>query len=155
LSGVYNREKLNFELNRWIGIARAKNRPLSLAILDIDYFKSINDTYGHLAGDQVISEIASIMQESIRKTDLLARWGGDEFALLFPDTTIGAAMEIVGRIRTSINHHNFDHTEHVTCSFGVAQLSPDDDVKDLLRKADQMLYAAKSAGKDTYKAYQS
>jgi diguanylate cyclase (GGDEF)-like protein len=152
LSGAYNRVKFDDELKRWVAYSKEKNIPLSLMILDFDNFKKINDIYGHLIGDNVIIETSALIMNSIRETDIFARWGGEEFVLLLPNTNKVHAVELTERLRISIESHEFKEVGRVTCSFGVAQLAYDDDIKSLMQKVDKMLYRAKRAGKNLVKS---
>lgn len=149
LSGAYNRTKLNKELNMCIQYSIENEFPLSLTFLDFDNFKKINDIYGHLVGDSVIIESSNLIRGIIRETDIFARWGGEEFVIIFPNTDINNALEIVERIRIKIANHKFTQAGNVTCSFGVVQLASEDTINNFLLKADRMLYAAKKAGKNT------
>lgn len=151
LSGAYNRVKFDHELKYWVAYSKENDKPLSLMILDFDNFKRINDTYGHLIGDNVITETAALVMKSIRETDIFARWGGEEFILLLPNTNKAHAVELTERLRTSIEGYEFKEVGKVTCSFGVAQLTGEDDIKSLMQRADKMLYRAKRAGRNLVK----
>lgn len=148
LTGAYNREKLNEELMRWINISKKNQDSLIVAILDLDSFKEINDTYGHLTGDSVLRSVADIIRGSIRSTDIFARWGGDEFVLLFPETDETQAKTILEDIRVKIEAYKFDRVTNQTCSFGMTMLTDKDDSNSFLHRADQMLYSAKRDGKN-------
>ena len=148
LSGVFNRVKFNEELKKWMEYAKRYSTDFSVAIIDFDDFKKINDNYGHLAGDRVIVEFVSLVNKNIRKSDIFARWGGEEFILLLPNTNIKQAVELAERIRRNIEKHEFYIAGKLTCSIGVAQMSPGDDETTLLKKVDNVLYAAKKAGKN-------
>ena len=152
LSGAYNRVKFDEELKRWVVYSKENDIPLSLMILDFDNFKKINDTYGHLVGDNVIIETAALIMDSIRETDIFARWGGEEFVLILPSTNKAHAVDLTERLRKNIESHTFKEVGRVTCSFGVAQLSRDDDIKSLLQKVDKLLYKAKKSGKNIVKS---
>jgi len=148
LTGIYNRAKQNEELNRCINYSQRYNTDLSVVIIDLDDFKKVNDNYGHLIGDKSIIDFVKIVKDTIRKTDIFARWGGEEFVLILPSTDIDEAIEISERIRETVESNEFEKVRRMTCSFGVAQLSKADDSYSILQKADQMLYAAKNAGKN-------
>ena len=148
LTGACNRTKFDDELKRCIEASVRLSRPLSLVILDFDDFKKINDTLGHLAGDSVIIECAGLISGSVRDGDVFARWGGDEFVILLPETGREEAMDLSKALKRRIEEYAFKMAGHVTCSFGVAQLSPGDGIEGLLQRADQMLYTAKNAGKN-------
>lgn len=148
LSGAYNRAKLDDNLEELVEYSKKNKVPFSLVFIDFDNFKSINDFYGHLTGDNVIVEFAQIIRMSIREPDIFTRWGGEEFILLLPNTNIVEAIELGERLRSKIEMHSFKEVGRVTCSFGVVQLADDDDIKSLLQRADQKLYFAKNKGKN-------
>lgn len=148
LTGIYNRAKLNEELNRCINYSKRYDADLSVVMIDLDDFKIINDNYGHLIGDSMILGFVKIVNENIRKTDIFARWGGEEFVLILPNTDIDEAKEILERVRITVECNEFEKVDKLTCSIGVAQLSKVDDNYSILQKADQMLYSAKDAGKN-------
>ncbi|HWQ79434.1 MAG TPA: GGDEF domain-containing protein, partial [Anaerovoracaceae bacterium] len=121
----------------------------SLVLIDIDDFKLINDTYGHIAGDEVIVKIVDEMKGVIRQDDILARWGGEEFIIILPQTTLDKAAEIADRIRKFVSMIENDYImDKVTASFGVTERVEGDDMKSIINRADQLLYLAKKSGKD-------
>lgn len=151
LTDAYNRryfvEATQIELAR---SARNAKFPV-LALLDIDHFKRINDTWGHEAGDGVLREFATLVSGLLRKTDILARYGGEEFAILFPETDTAAAHDIVERIRLVVNSHAFScHAGNISVTFsaGLAASAADGDYQSVIAGADQALYIAKRAGRD-------
>jgi len=157
LTGVHNRRFFHEILSRESERSNRHNQPLSLIIMDIDHFKVINDTFGHLAGDQVLKEIGRITQESIRTIDTVCRYGGEEFAVILPQTELEAACLIAERLRTSIAEFSFPTGEEesplmVTASLGVAcwhgsgYLSKQG--TELIQAADRALYAAKDTGRN-------
>jgi len=118
---------------------------------DIDLFKQINDTHGHIAGDTALKDTAQLLQKELRGTDFIARFGGEEFVILMPETDLTAATKATNKIRKSVQ----DHTVHegvanfkLTISFGVASFQGDDSFKDVLARADKALYRAKSKGRN-------
>ncbi len=153
LTGVYNRAKFNQEFKRNIDYTKRYGTPLSLIIIDFDNFKRINDNYGHLAGDSVIVQFVEIVNKNIRTIDIFARWGGEEFVLLLPNTDLNQGMATAERLRCNIEKHVFAKADKITCSFGVAQYSNDDNMESLLHKADKMLYEVKSKGKNCVRGY--
>lgn len=153
LTGVYNRAKLNEEFNRCIEYCKRHNTSISLIMVDFDNFKKINDTFGHITGDNVILDFVGIVRKNIRDFDILARWGGEEFVILLPNTDIEYALIIAERLREKIESYIFMEVRKVTCSLGVAQSFCGDDIDSLIQKADKMLYAAKSKGKNTVMGY--
>ena len=152
LTGVHNRRKLDEELDREFALAYRYRRPLALVLLDIDGLKSINDRYGHRAGDSVLRQVADLVGRSLRRETVFARLGGDEFAVLCPETGAVAGREMVARLRAVIDHHLFTVAAgeiNVSCSFGVAQIEPTMTASsDLYQAADTSLYAWKGGAND-------
>ncbi len=148
LTGLYNRAKFNEEFNRWATYCNDHEIPLALVVLDIDDFKRVNDSYGHLVGDQVIQNIALITKKTIRSMDIAARWGGEEFVILFPNTDIHQAREIMESMRICIQNNECGTVDRMTCSFGLASLKKNESPESLLQRADKLLYDAKAYGKN-------
>ena len=151
LTNLANRKQLDTILNEEITRARRYGRELSLLMLDIDHFKSINDTYGHLTGDYVLSGLAAILQRRIRPNDTIGRYGGEEFCAILPETSSNSATSIAEDLRALVESHAFasdDRRILVTVSIGVATLREDMQPSDLYRVADEMLYKAKRSGRN-------
>lgn len=148
LTGAYTRIKFDEEIKNQIAIAEQMEIKLSIAIFDIDNFKRINDTYGHLEGDKILTGIVEIINENKRPRDILTRWGGEEFVILFPSTSLENAAKISERHRHEIADFDFSIGEHVTCSFGVTEYCEGDTPVTILRRADKLLYTAKASGKN-------
>ncbi|MCK5164787.1 MAG: GGDEF domain-containing protein [Desulfobacula sp.] len=152
LTGCYNRRELENQLKRNIAGAIRHKNDLSLFMFDLDHFKKINDTYGHLAGDKVLQEVVSLVQKNMRTGDILARYGGEEFIAILPETDKVKAMELADRLRIKISNkiivHN-DDTIKVTASFGVSELNRCADMSKIIQDADTMLYKAKINGRNT------
>ena len=125
--------------------------PLSLVLFDIDNFKKINDTYGHPVGDQVLIQLSRFVPNLIRSTDLLARWGGEEFLILAPGSDGPMASQVAEKLRDAIGTLVFHQVKSVTCSFGVAQYAPGETAAELIARADAALYQAKTSGRDQVK----
>jgi diguanylate cyclase (GGDEF)-like protein len=121
---------------------------LTLIFIDIDHFKSINDNYGHAIGDEILIEFTKVISKNCRSTDFLARWGGEEFLLICPNTNANEAFELAESLRLIINEHRWVHNAVLTASFGVAQKS-EETINECIERADQALYAAKSQGRNT------
>ncbi|HOL16989.1 MAG TPA: GGDEF domain-containing protein [Bacillota bacterium] len=148
LTGIYAKGKFNTELNKWVELAQRYQYPLSLVLFDVDDFKKINDHYGHIIGDQVLASLAAVIKSSIRESDVFARWGGDEFAILLPYANRTQAHGLAERIRMIIATSRFDQVNSVSCSFGVASYKEGDDSSSLMSRADYRLLQAKSSGKN-------
>ena len=159
LTGCYNRRFLEDALEKELVRSRQNNLYLSLSICDIDFFKKVNDTYGHSAGDLVLVEFASVVTEVIRKdNDIVCRYGGEEFVIVFPNTPIERAHMLVERIRTAVEKKLFvwdNNTIKITASFGVTSFPPttgnDVSAASLIGKADNLLYIAKNDGRNQSK----
>jgi diguanylate cyclase (GGDEF)-like protein len=126
----------------------SEHKDLSLIIFDIDYFKEVNDTYGHQAGDTVLQEIAKLILKNIKTSDVFARWGGEEFVILLPDTTVEGAYQFAQKLRTLIKEYPFEVVDQITSSFGVGQLNEYENKMTLFEKVDKALYNAKNSGRD-------
>lgn len=148
LTGICNRVRFNQELSWWIDYCRRYDNCISLVMFDIDDFKKFNDNYGHLIGDSVLKNITSAINEVIRSTDVFARWGGEEFVILLPNTDICQAMEMTERMRICIGASKYDAVENVTCSFGLVTLHKNENAEELLQRVDELLYDAKEHGKN-------
>ena len=152
LTGLYNRRQ--FELGLEQEFNRTKRHPanFSLAILDIDFFKKVNDTYGHQYGDYVVKTVADLMKSSFRKTDLLYRYGGEELVMIMPETNIEGAVIPVQRLRRSVEEYSFDYNgvkAKVTVSIGLTMnFSEFKNATELLKSADEALYRAKEGGRN-------
>lgn len=147
LTGIYNR--LMFEEFVEQEIERKRyHRPLSLMMIDLDHFKKINDTHGHLIGDRILTEFAKLIQNNIRTADKFARWGGEEFTLLLPETPLHRAGAMGEKLVKLVRESPFHEGLNMTTSIGVAGLEEDDNMDSLLRKADTALYQAKNRGRD-------
>lgn len=154
LTGAYNRQYLNETLEREIARAVRRDSPLSLLLMDIDFFKKINDTHGHLAGDQVLQEFSRRIRTSIEADDVFARYGGEEFAVVLADQSLTEARQKAEQLRALIEDAPFATDSlaiPITCSIGIASLrdsSSDATVADLIDFADQRLYQAKRDGRN-------
>jgi diguanylate cyclase (GGDEF)-like protein len=148
LTGLHNRLKLGSTLSDEILRANRYQTPLSLVLFDIDHFKKINDTYGHPVGDQVLIQLARFVPNLIRSTDLLARWGGEEFLILAPGSDGPMAFQAAEKLRDAIGSSVFQQVRSVTCSFGVAQYAPGETAAELIARADAALYRAKTNGRN-------
>ncbi|HEX2123108.1 MAG TPA: sensor domain-containing diguanylate cyclase [Thermoanaerobaculia bacterium] len=157
LTGIWNRRYFRRQLPQEIERARTFNVPLSLLLYDIDEFKQINDNFGHVIGDVVLSELCGAVRESLRPTDSVARFGGDEFAVILPHTDLAGAVAVAERILRRVRALTIPTDEEgaIQCSIsiGIAEYQRDDaGANDLIRRADERLYVAKREGKNRYTA---
>jgi diguanylate cyclase (GGDEF)-like protein len=155
LTGIYNRRHFDEVLTSEINRSTRFKSPLSLILFDIDHFKHINDTFGHQEGDRVLTQLALAVGEAIRTTDLFARWGGEEFAVLLPGCDLNDGRLLAEKLRMLLEKQSFADVGQVTCSFGVAEHMPGDDVDGLMRKADRCLYHAKASGRNRVETSQT
>jgi diguanylate cyclase (GGDEF)-like protein len=157
LTNLFNHRYFQDELARAFEESARYGRPLSLAIVDLDFFKKVNDTHGHAAGDEVLKAVSRIFQQSIRSTDLAARYGGEEFAVMMPETEVHAAMTFAEKIRNLVESTPIETqagSVHVTVSVGVAAV-PHPKIhaaKELIIAADNALYRAKRGGRNQVQA---
>lgn len=148
LTQLPNRRYLEPIVARRVDESHRYRRPLSLAVVDIDHFKSVNDRFGHAVGDVILAGVAGVMRASIREVDVAARWGGEEFVVLCPETALDGAERVAERLRREVEALRFDGGTQVTISVGVAACEPTDDAIALFERADQALYEAKHQGRN-------
>jgi len=145
---IYNRtkfmEKLKLETER----SHRYKSDVSLIMFDVDYFKEINDNYGHLVGDDILKSLINIVKNEIREVDFLARYGGDEFIIINPETKLKESVKLAERLRFKIENSEFEKIDKVSCSFGVAELREDDDIDSFIKRVDDALYEAKEKGRN-------
>jgi len=158
LTGMWNRRHFMVLANKELMRRWRYERPFSLIMFDLDHFKEVNDTFGHLAGDQVLAEVASLAAKELRKVDFAGRLGGEEFALLLPETAIDKAVQVADRIRRSIASCGFmledGNVVKLTASFGVAEaLQADEKFDIVINRSDYALYQSKKAGRNKVTAY--
>lgn len=149
LTDAWNRRRLNDAFAEAIAEGQV---PLTVIMFDIDSFKEINDMYGHQVGDQALITTTHLAQGVLRSQDVISRWGGEEFLVLCPATTLEQGIQIAERIREAISSHAFDEVGTITASFGVAEYRPGETVEELVARADQALYVAKERGKNCVEA---
>ncbi|HEX9350695.1 MAG TPA: GGDEF domain-containing protein [Gaiellaceae bacterium] len=147
LTGLHNRRYFHDTLAREVARAHRYDRNLALIIFDLDDFKAINDRIGHLAGDGVLAEAAERIREVVRSADIECRVGGDEFAVILPESTLADADQLYARLQTAVSARPVGQAGPLTISAGVAELQPDDDAIAFFQRADHALYGAKEAGK--------
>lgn len=149
MSGLYNRRMLERELEREHRLSARSERRFSILMIDVDHFKSINDRFGHQAGDAVIERIGEVIRETIRSTDIPGRWGGEEFLILCPETDSSGAASAAESVRTAIESAELSIPESVTISVGASELAHGESVTALVARTDEKLYAAKANGRNT------
>ena len=158
LTNLYNRRYLEQRLSKELAYSRRFHKPLTVLLADIDFFKKLNDTYGHQAGDYALKMVSELFASSLREYDVIARYGGEEFAILLPTTNRQRGASIAERIRVNIAHGDlrFRHQKlHVTTSIGVSSYPEDCDTSEgLVQKADLALYAAKAQGRNQVVLYE-
>lgn len=153
LTQIFNRRTIEQSLEYGIKVANRYNQPLSILLLDVDRFKSINDSYGHHGGDKILREITHVLTQSVRDTDTVGRFGGEEFLIVAPNTNEDAALTLAERILAELRSHDIwlkhEQKVSVTASIGIASLCEDDEGDTpLLQRADRALYQAKDLGRD-------
>jgi diguanylate cyclase len=154
LTGLGNRKYFDRSIDSAVQNALASGEPLSLLMFDIDHFKSFNDSYGHLTGDQVLRLVGMSLRQTIKGQDITARYGGEEFAVVLPNTALRQALTVADHIRRAVMAKELKKKStgeilgRVTISVGVAMLKPDDDTDSLIERADACLYAAKRNGRN-------
>lgn len=148
LTGIANRREFFDILESEMSRARRYGSPLSLVMYDLDHFKRVNDTYGHDAGDAVLQTVTSLVKQNIRTVDVAARWGGEEFMVMMPQSALDVASGAAERLRVAVASHHFGKVGKVTASFGVTAFVPQDDSNSLLKRVDDALYRAKELGRD-------
>jgi len=153
LTGIYNRAKFDelfdYEINR----VKRYGNDASVVILDIDHFKKFNDRYGHLIGDEVLILLSKVISENIRKTDIFARWGGEEFVLLLQETKPEDAQKIVEKLRSLISNTHHKSAGEVTASFGITGITSFDTIESALKRCDIALYRAKENGRNRVETF--
>lgn len=148
LTGAWNRIRLEKEAPQEITRLERYGQPSSLIIVDLDHFKRVNDQYGHIAGDLILKEFCSVVQSCIRTTDILARWGGEEFVILLPNSGYINATPLAERIRLAVEKHEFPYNLKLSVSIGLTTCQPSDNWNSWLDRADKALYRAKSDGRN-------
>ncbi len=148
LTGLYNRYYFDEMLHDAAERTSRYGEPISLILLDIDHFKTINDTYGHDTGDLILTDVARIIKESVRKADICARWGGEEFIILMPQTSSSGSFTAAEKIRLNIEKHEFAKNVKVTASLGTAEKKSGETTEDWFSRTDKALYLSKNSGRN-------
>ena len=155
LTGLHNRRYFHETLQREVARAQRYDRSLALVVFDLDDFKAINDRIGHLAGDGVLAEAADRVRDVVRSADVACRIGGDEFAVILPESSIADADQLYRRLEAAVSSRPIVQAGRLHLSAGVAELQPDDDAISFFERADEALYRAKAAGKGTVVSVES
>lgn len=149
LTGIFNRLKLDEALNDEFNRSSRFKSNFGVIIIDIDYFKKINDTFGHLVGDQVLIEFAKILETNIRKIDVLGRWGGEEFMIICPETNFQGTIKVAQSLREIISEYEFSTVNKISASFGISAYNKNDEnIDKIIARADSALYKAKVNGRN-------
>lgn len=148
LTGIANRLHFSMVYEHAINVALREKLPLGIIFFDIDHFKRVNDIYGHQMGDKVLKYVAELVKHRLRKSDIYARWGGEEFIILLPDTTLEEALQVAEMLRNTIEVGVFEAVGNITCSFGVTVLRDNESADTLLKRVDELLYQAKEGGRN-------
>jgi diguanylate cyclase (GGDEF)-like protein len=150
LTGLLNRLHLDAALDQELARCERQQRCFSLILLDIDKFKNVNDRFGHLVGDSVLVEVARVLTNNMRRIDLLARWGGEEFLVVCTDTNAEEAAVVAEKLRAAMAANDIAVAGAQTASFGVTSYQPNDTIKVMMGRADAALYKAKEAGRNRF-----
>jgi diguanylate cyclase (GGDEF)-like protein/PAS domain S-box-containing protein len=148
LTGLYNRMKIDEVLENEAMRSSRYGTSLSIVLFDVDYFKKINDTFGHQVGDITLIMVAEVVRDRTREVDIAGRWGGEEFMVVCPQTGIRGARELAEELRMAVSSRDFGEVDEVTCSFGVAEYSRGENIEDVLLRVDTALYRAKREGRN-------
>ena len=151
LTNCFNKKEIEFLAENFLKNYLRYNTPFSILMLDIDFFKKVNDTYGHLAGDYILKEVSNTIKETIRDSDVCGRFGGEEFLVLLPNTKMSGALKLAKRIRQTIENKKFEFENkkiNITISIGLTSASKTDSVFSLIERADEGLYDAKKNGRN-------
>ena len=148
LTGIYNRHKINLEIDSEISRVKRYDESFSIMMFDLDYFKAINDTYGHDVGDYVLKKMSRLISQYIRESDSFGRWGGEEFILIFPNISQDKVMHTAEKLRDLVANFSFNEVPKVTISLGVSNYTKGENKKTLLKRVDDALYEAKDAGRN-------
>ncbi len=148
LTGLYNRAFFNEVIKREINLFQREGAEFCLIMLDIDFFKKVNDTYGHQMGDEILKKLSMIVKKHIRESDIFARWGGEEFVIILPKTSKKDAEKVAQSLREVIKNHTFQNNLKITCSFGLSSFRKNDTRDLIIKRADEALYRAKKNGRN-------
>lgn len=148
LTQLYNRVQLEKVFEEQFNRSKRYETPFSILLCDVDHFKMVNDTLGHIAGDAVLKELASVLKQEIRESDTIGRWGGEEFLIISPETDTEHALQLAERLRSAIENHPFSTNNRQTICIGISTYASEDTAITMLQKADAALYTAKQDGRN-------
>ncbi len=148
LTGLANRIRLDEKLFECHQFYQRSQRPFSVVIIDLDYFKRVNDTYGHLIGDKTLIALSNLLSDNVRSTDMVGRWGGEEFMIVCPETNSDGARQLAEKIQSVIEQYDFPSIHTMTCSFGISDSREGDRIENIVGRADSALYRAKKEGRN-------
>ena len=148
LTGLNNRIKIDEVLKSDLDMFERYDNVFSVILIDIDHFKKVNDTHGHPAGDEVLKHFASILKKNARITDIVGRWGGEEFMIIASETDSVGATKFATILKKAINEHDFPKVRKITASFGLTQVNVGDSIEEVVNRADLALYNAKETGRN-------
>jgi len=155
LTGIFNRRKFDQVIHQEKAKHERYSRNMAVVMFDIDFFKRVNDEFGHAVGDRVLQQIVEIAQKELRESDYFFRWGGEEFLVLAPETGIQESWALAERLRTTVAGQKFDGVGGITISIGIGQHIKGEDIDELLKRADDALYEAKHSGRNTVQTAES
>nr|WP_269090781.1 GGDEF domain-containing protein [Aliarcobacter butzleri] len=148
LTKLNNRKNIDLALKLNENLYKRYTDSFSVILFDLDDFKKVNDTYGHLVGDKILIEIADILREYTRESDIIGRWGGEEFIIICPKTKLQEALVLALNLKEKVSLHNFEKVGNKTASFGVSTFKDNDTITELLTRVDNAMYKAKTNGKN-------
>jgi diguanylate cyclase (GGDEF)-like protein len=148
LTGLANRRKLDLVMQYELSRSQRYGYAFSVILMDIDHFKMVNDKFGHQVGDQVLQDVAKTIRKNVREVDTPGRWGGEEFLIICPETNLREALHVASKLQKQLKNMDAGQVTTITNSFGVAELLPNENETDLMRKVDKALYKAKENGRD-------
>ncbi len=149
-TGLYNNKFFETMFEMEAEKAKRKQQKLSMIMMDIDFFKKINDTYGHVKADDLLDRLATVIRKQIRKSDIFARFGGEEFVILLPETNLEKAKKFASRLKSAIHGDSMLRKHHLTVSGGISQYKREENRKTLKERVDKALYQAKESGRDKF-----
>lgn len=155
LTGLYNRHYMDHQIDLLVEAANRYQNPMSMILFDLDHFKHVNDQYGHDCGDSILIDLAKLVQATVRESDLVCRWGGEEFVVLLQMTDSEGAQLVAEKIRQAVEQHPFQQVNHLTISLGVAAYLPNEQKELWFKRADLSLYKAKLSGRNRTVSWQS